>query len=469
MIWQNIMGLFKPNIYKLMQNKDAARLIKALSHRNDGVRERAAAALGMLKETRAVDHLVGALKDAHWLVRIRAAQSLGQIGDGRAVDPLVGVLSDVNLREAATKALAEIVDDRSVNGLIRALKTPDVYVRWTAAAALGQKHDPRAVGPLICALKDDNLNVRESADNAIKEIGLPADPTIQAQYAVAKQDWDKAVSFSGAAAQPLINALKENDSHIRERAGQALAKIGAASVAALSDALRDEREQVRIIAAEALFMIGAPAVEALVSALKDKSDWVRAKAARTLGAIGDSRAVESLRSVVGNATEQKSVRQSAAIALNQIGDESDINIKAWSAVGNKEWRRAASLGKIAYEPLIASLKNDDGTVCHEAVAALGEVGDERAVEPIVAVLLDSPRAADALVKIGKPSVEPLISALRSGKYRAAETLVKLYHGGNLDDKSKQKILAVRDKIEHPHSDISYPCNIPHEDSPGLSL
>jgi HEAT repeat protein len=735
------MGLFKPNISKLIEKKDTPQLIKALSHRNDGVRERAAAALGILKETRAVDHLVSALKDPHWLVRIRAAQSLGQIGDGRAVDPLIGVLTDVNVREAAIKALAEIVDDRSVDGLISALKNPDAYVRWTAAAALGQKHDPRAVGPLISALKDsigstkeDESFVHAAADKAIKEIGLPADPTILAQYAVAKQDWDKAVSFGRdavelliaalkdggwevrkgaasslgkirdaraveplisllkdresygiregaakalgeigdcAAIQPLIAAVRDKDSHIRKPAGEALAKIGLASVeplvAMLDDGdsevcsiarealaqiglpaedaliaalardakpvrcnaadvlgrigsnkafrplltmLRDPNTEVRYAAAAALekiglpddpsllayyavakrdwkraqsmgplaveplayvvksakdetrkfaaailVTIGEPSVNALISHLKDESAWVRENAANCLREIqhgehfeslkkgvvrkasaGDKKTVEALRAILNNSGEEVSVRKAAALAIEEFGIELDTTVQVWSAIGEEKWKTVVSFGSAAVEPLISAVRNDDGSVCGEAVKALAEIrdlravepliailrnndgsvcreavdalevihdvraiepliaaiknkdgsacdeavralgkfGDERAVEPIIAVLKEGGYyGSEALLKIGKPSVEPLIKAFRSGgsykRWEVAEALVKIYRHGKLDEETKQKILSMRSAMYRPHSDSPQVCSLPHGDTPEISL
>lgn len=52
----------------------------------------------------------------------------------------------------------------------------------------------------------------------------------------------------------------------------------------------------------------------------------------------------------------------------------------------------------------------------EAATALGEIGDTRAVQPLIAALVSSApdvakEAQDALVRLGKPAVEPLISVL----------------------------------------------------------
>jgi HEAT repeat protein len=68
----------------------------------------------------------------------------------------------------------------------------------------------------------------------------------------------------------------------------------------------------------------------------------------------------------------------------------------------------------------------DPGVCKEAVEALGEIGDSRAVEPLIAVLNSDNKnvrlvAAKALVKIGDPRVvEPLVAALKDMDRDVAE-------------------------------------------------
>jgi HEAT repeat protein len=82
---------------------------------------------------------------------------------------------------------------------------------------------------------------------------------------------------------------------------------------------------------------------------------------------------------------------------------------------------AAALGEVgdprAVEPLIACLRDPSEAVCDVAGWALGEIGDARAVEPLIAALRDSDgelrgNVAGALGRIGDPrAVEPLIAAL----------------------------------------------------------
>ena len=84
------------------------------------------------------------------------------------------------------------------------------------------------------------------------------------------------------------------------------------------------------------------------------------------------------------------------------------------------------------ELLLEILKDKNETVSERAASALGKIGDALAVEPLIAAMKKAnhmvtyPQAARALVKIGAPAVEPLITVLQDEeKYtrkRAAFTL-----------------------------------------------
>ena len=91
--------------------------------------------------------------------------------------------------------------------------------------------------------------------------------------------------------------------------------------------------------------------------------------------------------------------------------------------------------------LVQDLKDNDLIVRLHAAKALGEAKDARAVEPLIAALGDKGcgyTAANALAKIGKPAVEPLIVALKNEnpfvRRNAAEAL------GEIKDSSAVKPL-----------------------------
>jgi len=182
------------------------------------------------------------------------------------------------------------------------------------------------------------------------------------------------------------------------------------AVEPLIQALKDKDSDVREVAAEVLVKIGEPAVEPLIRALKDEDWHVREKAAEAIGEIGDKRAVEPLINALKD--EDSDVRMEAAEALDQMGWKPGyVTEKAYYLVAKKEWDEAVKLGEPAVEPLINALKDK------EAAEALVKIGDERAVEPLINALKDEDsgvrwEAAEALVKIGEPAVEPLIHALK---------------------------------------------------------
>jgi len=91
--------------------------------------------------------------------------------------------------------------------------------------------------------------------------------------------------------------------------------------------------------------------------------------------------------------KDKSVRMSATMALGQIGDAR------------------------AVDSLIAALKDENSNVRGNIADALGKIGDKRAVVPLIFALKDKDygvrrAAVDALGKIGQPAVEPLLVILR---------------------------------------------------------
>lgn len=190
-------------------------------------------------------------------------------------------------------------------------------------------------------------------------------------------------------------------------------------------------------------------VAGLIKALGyEKDAGVRAAAARSLGRIGDSRAVEPLIAVLGDA--RRDVRQAAVEALSLIGNPRAIEpiiglLKDSDPIVRQT--AAGALGRVgapAVEPLCGALTDSTAGVRRAAARALGTIGDPRAIEPLSGALTDSTAgvrqaAAKALarlgwtpesgqpgeayrliekrqwaecVRLGAPAVEPLVAALK---------------------------------------------------------
>ena len=325
--------------------------------------------------------------------RVAAARELGSSGDQRAVKPLIAALGDQDwsVREAAARALGELGDARAVQPLIPALgdRDEDWRVREAAARALGELGDARAVQPLIKALGSVHPQVRGVAADAL-------------------------VKFGEAAVQPLIAALWDEDWRAREAAARALGELGdARAVQPLIAALRSVHPEVRGVAADALGKLGEAAVQPLIAALRNKDRSVCEAAARALGELGDARAVQPLIAALGSAYSK--VRDAAADALDKLGERpKDDSQRAQRAIATRAWHEVVALGSAAVEPLIAAL---GGKESGAAARALGELGDARAVQPLIAALAYNDwnvrrGAANALGQLGGAlAVEPLIAAL----------------------------------------------------------
>jgi HEAT repeat protein len=150
-----------------------------------------------------------------------------------------------------------------------------------------------------------------------------------------RRGWEAAqqqlVAQGPQAVPSLIEALRDNEDDLRQaQAAQTLGLIGPAAAGALAplmNALRNPQTHVRRAAAEALRRIGPPAaaeagtvVETLRGLLRDWSPEIRATAAAVLGGAGPSAAVAVPDLVESLADREDEVRDAAAAALVRIGE-----------------------------------------------------------------------------------------------------------------------------------------------------
>jgi HEAT repeat protein len=142
-------------------------------------------------------------------------------------------------------------------------------------------------------------------------------------------------------------------------------------VRALVQALEDREACVRRTAVWALQQVGSErSAGALLEKLKDEDDGVRAAAAEALGTIWDERAIGPLVAALVDAS-------------------SSVRIDAWYALekGHPNWRKSGA-AKAAMPLLAEALGHRDWNVRGYAAKVLGEVGDTRAVPPLVKALQD---------------------------------------------------------------------------------
>jgi HEAT repeat protein len=171
-------------------------------------------------------------------------------------------------------------------------------------------------------------------------------------------------------------------------------------------------------------------IQGLIQALMAEDRHVRIAAVRALGNIGDERAVKPLITVA-------STDKDCQLDEVQVSDEYalysyPIRTMALEALGNlvaritdraippiialhktgKDWSRITNdllvrIGSPTVEPLLAALNHPDFSRQIAAIETLGDIGDQRAVEPLIKILsgkkkafsLQRDAAAEALGKI----------------------------------------------------------------------
>lgn len=222
-----------------------------------------------MTEVKRINILLNELKQHDWQTNWSVARELARIGPS-AVPRLIDALTDKDgyIRAAAASALGMIRDVRAVAPLIAAMQYHDDQVyeddedaeaRINSAKALGKIGDLRALDALLRAASSEDSQVAAYAIDALGMLGdIRAIPT-------------------------LIQALKVSDVDIPKSACSALVRIGTASVLPLVESLESSRGHWRIYALKALGAIGdrraMPSVKAL---LNDDEEHVRVSAAATL-------------------------------------------------------------------------------------------------------------------------------------------------------------------------------------------
>jgi HEAT repeat protein len=208
--------------------------------------------------------------------------------------------------------------------------------------------------------------------------------------------------------------LRSPDATVRSDAALTLGKLEAAeapaavvaeAIDALSRILDDPDEYVRKSAVHALGRLRSRdprALEGIRFALGDRSEQVVQEAVTQVQQAVDAGAVEGLIRVLGR--RERTLQNLASQALVRIGAPAvrplletfkDRNLRR--RVHNQVLRIIEDIKGRAVEPLLAALEDDNQYVRAYAVALLGRLGDERAVEPLVRLFLTDPRLQETVV------------------------------------------------------------------------
>lgn len=178
------------------------------------------------------------------------------------------------------------------------------------------------------------------------------------------------VACGGPAAEALVDLLSSAESvAIRMRAVSALRAMGAQAVPPLMDRLaKDQPWYVQRNAIAILRDIGDESVVGLIAQkARHPHMRVRLEAMSALGKFGGPQAVAAL--LVGLDDRDASVREQTIVALG--------NLRVQEAVPR--------LTKLIGRRLLAGAETDDAVQC-AACAALGQIGDNQAIAPLLACL-----------------------------------------------------------------------------------
>jgi HEAT repeat protein len=307
-------------------------------------------------------------------------------------------------RQGAAEALGEIGDPSALHDLIEAVQHEDPQTRKRAGIALGKIGDPQAIMALTSLLSDDDWRTCEVAVRALGDIE------------------DEGVII------PLLSMLSNNNHHVRWSAATALQNTKAPQAA-----------------------------ETILASLPDSKGWARKMLVEALGEIGDPRAIEMLHNLVLEEDDLQ-IQLSAAQSLVRLGDNHGKKIILRTLNAPNAYTRlmaAIALGNTgdpkAVKYLIDSeaMKEEQATSIESLrqhtriIAALVRIG-EPAVESLIEAL-DNPvasvrsAASQALILIGPPAFNPLLSRLRKDRNKRTKTdLIQIL--GNIGDKRGTRIL-----------------------------
>ena len=174
-------------------------LVELLDDPEPVVCQKAAEALGKIRNRAAVPALIRLLRSDAACAWWQAAEALAAIGDRAAVAPLLRILAtgSPNARAATAHALGKLADPAALDALAQALAAGDSPLRRAAAAALGDLGDPAAIPALATALDDPDPETRAAATDSVGALlGRPfRDSALWTAQRAARRWWNRTGRF----------------------------------------------------------------------------------------------------------------------------------------------------------------------------------------------------------------------------------------------------------------------------------
>ncbi|WP_447985642.1 HEAT repeat domain-containing protein [Nitrospira sp. Nam74] len=208
-------------------------------------------------------------------------------------------------------------------------------------------------------------------------------------------------------------------------------------VSHLISLLQDSQPATRQTAALSLGKIAsAEAVPGLILALRDTDPLVRQYSAWALGNVGEQGKAEAGVALLPLLEDPiPAAAEAAAQAIGSIGAGPEVMSRMLAILteGSLQARRAAVLGlgllesPLAYDGFLHALLQDDVQVRQRAIAALGELGERRAVPAIASRLQhdsDAGVRTEAAYRLGTLGDESVLPVLRTAAVKDSSEQVR---------------------------------------------
>jgi len=166
-------------------------------------------------------------------------------------------------------------------------------------------------------------------------------------------------------------------------------------------------------------------IEPLVDALRDKNLMIRQITIEILGKLGKSDSVKMGKLLVSMMKDRDvNIRRSVVEVIKLIGEKEELWRKLIRYLRDEDWwvrERITEIlaelgGEKILEPIVALLDDTSEIVRRYAIEVLVKLGDKRAVEPLSKCVYDSDwwvreRAVEAMAEIGDPRAIPVLNQL----------------------------------------------------------
>ncbi|MBX0288521.1 HEAT repeat domain-containing protein [Halomicroarcula sp. F28] len=316
----------------------AETIHRALTAQDDEVRAAAMKALRLVAVDVDANMIVTALRDdENEDVRRAAGKALARVGDEAVLQALVAALDDIPTVQRAAASSIKLRYDAGVDvppavdpvpPLLETLDAENAEtqkLRNQVAKTLGAIGDERAVAPLLAAVDADRID-RETGLRSLGQIGTPAVGPLCDRLLTAFNSDESVVAYASGLAEtgderafePLLTVYKSDrlGSAAYDEVGYALGCVGGAQAI---DPLVAALEEGRGGAGRGLGAVGSFAVEPLLALLDSeplKND-IQERTILTLGRIGDSRAVQHLLYMLGDADPERACTICEALGFTE--------------------------------------------------------------------------------------------------------------------------------------------------------